>query len=179
MQNKRENKNYYPTPSTPCHTQDVYWKHTKKVKSLSRVQLFETPWTVAYQPPPSMEFSRQECWSGLPFPSPGDLPDPGIEPGSPALQADVLPSEPPGKPWKHTKGLTKVKEKWGLWKDQKVGRFWWWDSKPLHVGASWFGSSSSSQSPHPPWSKLRFPSDRLVGLGEITCQPLGKEWEGG
>ena len=46
----------------------------------------------------SMGFSRQECWSGLPFPSPGDLPDPGIEPGSPALQADTLPFEPPGKP---------------------------------------------------------------------------------
>ena len=69
-----------------------------KVKSLSPVRLFATPWTVAYQaPPPSMGFSRQECWSGLPFPSPGDLPDPGIEPGSPALQADALPSEPPGK----------------------------------------------------------------------------------
>ena len=60
----------------------------KKVKSLSRVRLFATPWTVAYQAPPSMVFSRQECWSGLPFPSPGDLPDPGIEPGSPALKAD-------------------------------------------------------------------------------------------
>ena len=69
----------------------------KKVKSLSRVQLFVTPWIVAYQAPQSMEFSRQENWSGLPFPSPGDLPNPGIEPGSPALQADALPSEPPGK----------------------------------------------------------------------------------
>ena len=57
-----------------------------------------TPWTVAYQAPPSMGFSRQECWSGLPFPSPGDLPDPGNKPGSPALCADALPSEPPGKP---------------------------------------------------------------------------------
>ena len=66
-----------------------------KVKSLSRVQLFATPWTAAYQAPPSMGFSRQECWSGLPFPSPGGLPNPGIEPGSPALQADALPSEPP------------------------------------------------------------------------------------
>jgi len=47
-----------------------------------------------------MEFSRQECWSGLPFPSPGDLLDPGIEPRSPALQADSLPSEPPGKPFR-------------------------------------------------------------------------------
>ena len=69
-----------------------------KVKSLSRVRLFATPWTVAYQVLPSMGFPRQECWSGLPFPSPGDLPDPGIESGSPALQADALPSEPPGKP---------------------------------------------------------------------------------
>ena len=69
-----------------------------KVKLLSRVRLFVTPWTIAYQAPPSMGFSRQECWSGLSFPSPGDLPDPGIEPGSPALQADALLSEPPGKP---------------------------------------------------------------------------------
>ena len=53
---------------------------------------------VARQGPPSMEFSRQEHWSGLPFPSPGDLPDPWIKPGSPTLQADALPSEPPGKP---------------------------------------------------------------------------------
>ena len=66
--------------------------------SLSCVRLFATPWTVAYQAPPSMGFSRQEYWNGLPFPSPGDLPNPGIEPGSPALQADSLPSEPPGKP---------------------------------------------------------------------------------
>ena len=64
------------------------------MKLLSRVRLFATPWTVAYQAPPSMGFSSQECWSGLPFPSPGDLPDPGIEPGSPALRADALPSEP-------------------------------------------------------------------------------------
>ena len=69
-----------------------------KVKSLSRVRLFATPWTVAYQVPSSMGSSRQEYWSGLPFPSPGDLPDPGIEPGSPAFQADALTSEPPGKP---------------------------------------------------------------------------------
>ena len=68
-----------------------------KVKLLSRVRLFATPWTAAYQAPLSMRFSRQECWSGLPFPSLGDLPDPVIEPGSPALQADALSSEPPGK----------------------------------------------------------------------------------
>ena len=64
----------------------------------SLVQLFVTPGTVARQAPLSMEFSRQGYWSGLPFPSPGDLPDPGIEPRSPTLQADVLPSELLGKP---------------------------------------------------------------------------------
>ena len=69
----------------------------RKVKSLSHVRLFATPWTVAYQVPPSMGFSRQEYWSGLPFPSPGNLPNPGIEPGSPTFQADALNSEPPGK----------------------------------------------------------------------------------
>ena len=67
-----------------------------KVKSLSRVQLSATPWTVAYEASPSMGFSRQEYWSGLLFLSPGDLPDPGIEPRSPALEADALTSEPPG-----------------------------------------------------------------------------------
>ena len=70
-----------------------------KVKSLSCIQLFVTPWTVAYKAPLSMEFSGQEYWSGLPFPSPGDLPNPGIKPRSPALQADSLPSELPGKPY--------------------------------------------------------------------------------
>ena len=69
-----------------------------KVNSLSRVRLFATPWTVVYQAPSSVGFSRQEYWSGLPFPSPGDLPDPGIEPRFPTLQADALTSEPPGKP---------------------------------------------------------------------------------
>ena len=62
-----------------------------KVKLLSRVRLFATPWTVAYQALQFMEFSRQEYWSGLPFPSPGDLPDSGIKLRSPALQADSLP----------------------------------------------------------------------------------------
>ena len=65
--------------------------------SLSLVQFFATPQAVARQASLSMGFSRQESWSGLPFASPGDFPDPGIEPGSPALQGDSLPSEPPGK----------------------------------------------------------------------------------
>ena len=68
-----------------------------KVKSLSRVQLVATPWTVAHQAPQSMEFSRQKYWSGLSFPSPGDLSNPGIEHESPTLLADALLSEPPGK----------------------------------------------------------------------------------
>ena len=66
------------------------------MKLLSCVRLFVTPRTVAWQVPLFMGFSRQEYWSGLPFPSPGDPPDPGIKPGSPELQADSLPSEPPG-----------------------------------------------------------------------------------
>ena len=66
-----------------------------KVKLLSLVWLFATSWPVAYQAPQSMEFSRQEYWSGLPFLSPGDFPDPGIEPGSTILQADTLLFEPP------------------------------------------------------------------------------------
>ena len=69
-----------------------------KVKLFSHMRLFVTPCIVAYQAPPSMEFFRREYWSGLPFSSPGDLPDPEIKPRSPALQAYTLPSEPPGKP---------------------------------------------------------------------------------
>jgi len=72
-------------------------------QSLGCVQPFATPWTVAHQAPLSMEFSRQEYWSGLPCPSPGDLPNPGIKPRSPALQAESLSFELPRKPlgkWK-------------------------------------------------------------------------------
>ena len=65
---------------------------------LSSVRLFATPWTIAHQAPLSMGFSRQEHWSGWPFPSPGDLPDARTKPGAPALQADSFPSELPGKP---------------------------------------------------------------------------------
>ena len=70
------------------------------VRWLSCVRLFATPWTVAYEAPASMEFSRQGYWSGLPFLSPEDLPDPEIKPWSPALQADSLPAEPQGRPKK-------------------------------------------------------------------------------
>ena len=69
-----------------------------RAQLLSHVQLFVTLWTVAHQGPLSMGFSRQEYWSGLPYPPPGDPTDSGIEPRSPVLQAHSLPSEPPGKP---------------------------------------------------------------------------------
>ena len=103
-----------------------------EVKSLSRVWLFATPWIVAYQAPQSMEFFRQDYWSGLPFPSPGNLPDPGIEPGSPALQADALPSEPPGSPFiGRAKAKTETPIPWPLdvknWligKDPDAGKDW-------------------------------------------------------
>ena len=65
---------------------------------VSLLCLFVTPWTVVHQAPPSVGFSRQEYWHGLPCPPPGDLPNPGIKPRSPALQVDSIPSEPPGKP---------------------------------------------------------------------------------
>ena len=83
-----------PMVDSYCCMAESIW-----VKLLSCVWLFATPWTVAYQAPPSMGFSRQEYWNGLPFPSPGDLSDPGIKSRSPALQADSLPSEPPANPW--------------------------------------------------------------------------------
>ena len=67
---------------------------------LSHVLLFAITWTVAHKAPLSMGFSRQEYWSGLLFPLPGDLPKPGIKPGSPALQVDSLPTEPPGKQYR-------------------------------------------------------------------------------
>ena len=69
-----------------------------KVKSLSRVRLFATPWTITPCQSPLWGFSRQEYWNGLPFPPPGDLPNPGIKPRSSALPVDSLLSEPPGKP---------------------------------------------------------------------------------
>ena len=85
-----------------------------KVKSLSHVWLC-IPWTVAYQAAPSMGFSRQEYWSRLPFPSPGDLPNPGIEPRSPTLQADALTSELPGKPLCYLPLSDSVQSLSGVW----------------------------------------------------------------
>ena len=81
-----------------------------KVKPLSRIQFFATPRTVTYEALPSMGFSRQKYWNGLPFPSPGDLPNSGIEPTSHSLQADALPSELPRKP-KKRQIIQKLKKK--------------------------------------------------------------------
>ena len=88
----------FPTMESQLRAQFLPWLLFVCVcYSLSHAQLFATPWTVAHQAPLSMGFSKQEYWSGLPFPPPGDLANPGIEPKSPALQADSFLSEPPGK----------------------------------------------------------------------------------
>ena len=81
-----------PEAAFPLQRHDRHWSEKPKILH-SVVSDSVTPWTVAYKASLFMEFSRQEYWSGLPFPSPGDLPDPGIEPGSPALQTGSLPSE--------------------------------------------------------------------------------------
>ena len=80
--------------SSPYSIQSSFWN--VNWQSFSCVWLFATLWTVAGQVPLSMEFSRQEYWSGQPFPSPGDIPDSGIKLGSPSLKPDSVPSEPPG-----------------------------------------------------------------------------------
>ena len=102
---KYNNRNYYASSSSSNRVVSLIenlqprLKHFPRSKCamISRDRLFATPPTAARQAPLSMEFSKQEYWSGLPCPSPGDLPKPGIEPRSPALQADSLPSEPSGK----------------------------------------------------------------------------------
>ena len=85
----------------PRENESEKWKWSRSV-----LRLFVTPWNVAYQAPLSMGFSRQEYWSGLPFPSSGDLPNPGIKLWSPALQADALPSELPGKMGRYESGAS-------------------------------------------------------------------------
>ena len=102
------------------------------------VQLFVTPWTVAYEAPLSMEFSRQEYWSGLPYPSPGDLPDPGIEPRSPTWEADALPSEPPGKPDDPEKAT--AKQSWRRHRSTELGLSRWspdYYNKAVPKAAMW------------------------------------------
>ena len=89
-----EQRQLVPSPDSGLRIQRGSDRWVLLPKSLSRLLLFVTPWAVAHQTPLSVEFSSQEYWIVLPFPSPGNLPDPRIEPRSPALQADSLPSEP-------------------------------------------------------------------------------------
>ena len=93
---------HWQAGSLPRSQQGLHGTKIKRmiseVKVTQSCQTLATPWTVAHKGPLSMGFSRQDYWSGLPFPSPGDLPDPGIEPMTPALQADSLPTELGGKP---------------------------------------------------------------------------------
>ena len=92
---KSQSRDHQGSPSVTCFCK---YKHIVLWVMCSVVSDSVTPWSVARQAPLSMGFPRQECWREFPFPSPGDLPEPGIEPRSPALQADSLPTEPPGKP---------------------------------------------------------------------------------
>ena len=101
----------FPFSSFLFKTWSIKWKR----QSLSRVRLFGISWTVGHQAPLSVGFSRQEHWSGLPFSPPGDLPGPGMEPRSPALQADSVPSQPPGKAlwvWGQRPGNGKHRVNW-------------------------------------------------------------------
>ena len=136
-----------------------------EAKLLSRVWFFATPWSVVYQAPQSMQFSRRECWSGLPFPSPGDLPNPGIEPGSPALQVDALPSEPPGKPKnKHCK--TWPKRLWLM----KLNSLW--PPNFLGQGAACECSSASKEIP---FFSASLRCYECLGTGEHT-EVESKAW---
>ena len=91
-------------PGKSLKTPSIYTESA----SHCRVRLFVTPQTVARQDPLCMGFFREECWSGMPFPPPGDLPDSGIEPGSPTLQADSLTSEPPRNTFSSVQSLSHV-----------------------------------------------------------------------
>ena len=108
-------------------------------KWFGRTWFFVTPWTVAHQAPLSMKFSRQEYWSRLPFPSPGDLPDPGITPGSPVLQANSLPSLSPGKPHNRVTYPLQLNKsiKWWAW-------IWFSACLNLLVTAIWSWTQDSS-----------------------------------
>ena len=109
---------------------EIFWLSDIKVKSLRHVQFFVTAWTEACQAPMSMGFSRQECWSGLPFHFPGGLPDLGIEPGSPTLQADPLPSEPLRKPSVIKSPLEKFERKFF---HVSLRQRWCWEEKVLQL----------------------------------------------
>ena len=148
------------------------WKWSRSVMYDSA-----TPWTVAYQASPSMGFSRQEYWGGLPFPSPGDLPNPGTEPGSPALQTDAWPSEPPGKSlW-----TSSVLQRKGRMVKRAVRRHSGIALPPQPLGASlfarWFLKVSLAQRL---WARMLLPSvqgqDHPAELQKWDCHPETCSW---
>ena len=127
---------------------------------------FATPWTVACQASPSMGFSRQEYWSGLPFPSPGDLPDPGMEHRSPALAGGFFTSEPPGKPYFNIPGIKKEKRKCREFPVGPVFRIWWFYCRGFRVN---------------PWLRTKIPHDTqcfppkstIIKHYQILCERVG------
>ena len=135
------------------------------------------PWTVDHQAPLSMGFSRQEYWSGLPFPSPGDLPNPGIEPRSPAMQADSLPSEPPGKPKNigvgsltHLQGVFLTQElNWGLLhRKQILSQLSYQASTKTTPRQTVFQKSGPRMPSVPLWDRFRCPFWALL----LPCLPV-------
>ena len=122
-------------PETGFLIQVIYWSESE-VKSLSRVRLCD-PMNCSLPGSLVHEFSRQEYWSGLPFPSPGDLPNTGIKPGSPALQADALPSEPPGKTiyWRNDELRKSLegREAHKIGKEEDVSKVVFWGDAELNL----------------------------------------------
>ena len=130
-----------PAPSqTTLPAQPPPFHQCLHAQSLNHVQLFTIPWTVAHQTPLSMGFPRQEYWSRLPFPPPGDLPDPGTEPTSPTLAGGFFTTEPPGKPlyqwhgWKSKFWILSHLIFSSLWDLQNVIYCLWASSLLLHQG---------------------------------------------
>ena len=149
------------------------------MKSLSCVRLSATPWTIAHQASLSMGFSRQEYWSGLPFPSPGDLPNPGAKPESPALQADALLSETPGKPlkWEGPSFLCTAVRDARYLSVPTLGVVLCWDQgKPFSVCKSWW----YVQLPHS-WCGVHLcPADLLspAPTSPTDCSASALYWQG-
>ena len=141
------------------------------------------PWTVAHRAPPSMGFSRQEFWSGLPFPSPGDLPNPGIEPRSPTLQADVLTSAPPGKflvvknPPAHSQGA--------CWKNisitksrKRLARVGSWACLPWTAGQPAQGGELHRPLLSCEWKPCSLPSEeKCQWTGQMLCHAPLKQFK--
>ena len=140
------------------------------VLSLSHIQLFATPWTVTCQAPLSMEFSRQESWSGLPFPSPGYLPDPGIKPASSALAGGFFTTEPPGKLTMNFKRLNMrnfiyLWSKWQIFQEKII------DICQALEWASWLFSLWEDLQ-FPPRQRSTYPSaqeEKKKGNKSLTC----------